>query len=189
MSEVAMPRRLVERLEDCAEREDFARLLRELGADANGDMNGDADRDVNGDVNGDAAVPGLDAEANQILVRRYFEMWNTGDRTEADAVLGPTYLDHAHPSVMGPAAVRSLVRRFRRENPDAQMAAEIVAFDADYVIARRAIRWSSRRTMEPCGVALFRVTGGQLAEQWSCSPTAKRESSRPERLFALGNYF
>ena len=128
-------------------------------------------------------------EANQALVRRYFEMWNTGARTEADAVLGPTYLDHAHPSVLGPGAVRSLVRRFRSENPDARTTAEIVALESDYVLVRRAIRWSARGAMEPCGIALFRVAGGQLAEQWSWPPTARRDSSPPERPFALHNYF
>jgi len=176
MSEVATARpifQIFQRLEECAEREDFASLLAELDASASRD----------------ATAPAGDVEANQALVRRYFEMWNTGDRTEADAVLGPTYLDHAHPSVVGPAAVRSLVRRFRSENPDAGMAAEIVACDARYVIVRRAIRWRARRTIEPCGIALFRVTAGQLAEQWSWSPAARRESSPPERAGVLRNYF
>jgi predicted SnoaL-like aldol condensation-catalyzing enzyme len=175
MSEVATARPIFDRLQDCAEREDIASLLGELGLGANG--------------NATATALAADAEANQILVQRYFEMWNTGDRTEADAVLGPTYLDHAHPSVVGPAAVRSLVRRFRSENPDVWMAAEVVAFDSDYVLVRRAIRWSARGTLEPCGVALFRVAGGQLAEQWSWSPRARRVSSPPEPFFALRNYF
>lgn len=173
MSEVATAARVFERLRECAEREDFAGLLAELGAGANRG----------------ATPPPSDAEANLVLVRRYFEMWNTGDRTEADVLLGPTYLDHAHPSVVGPAAVRSLVRRFRSENPEARMAAEIVAFDADYVMARRAIRWSARRTMEPCGIALFRVRAGQLAEQWSWYPTAPRELTPSDWPSALRNYF
>src|SRR5580704_8599862 len=110
MSEVATAQHLFERLRDWAEREDFASLVGELGAG----------------VNGQASAHAADAEAGRGMVRRYFEMWNTGDRTEADAVLGPTYLDHAHPSVVGPAAVRSLVRRFRAENPEARMVVEIV---------------------------------------------------------------
>jgi predicted SnoaL-like aldol condensation-catalyzing enzyme len=116
-------------------------------------------------------------------------MWNTGDRTEADAVLGPTYLDHAHASVVGPAAVRSLVRRFRAENPEAQMVVEIVAFDSEYVIVRRAIRWSARGAIEACGVALFRVARGQLAEQWSWPAREEPEARVSEGLVALGYYF
>jgi predicted SnoaL-like aldol condensation-catalyzing enzyme len=113
-------------------------------------------------------------EASQALVRRYFEMWNTGQWTEADAVLGPTYLDHAYPSVVGPAAVRSLVRRFRSENRDAHMSTEMVAFDSEYVVVRRAIRWTSQGEPEPCGIALFRIADGQLAEQWSWTHPARR---------------
>ena len=174
MSEVATAQHLFERLRDCAEREDFASLVGEIGAGANGD----------------AAAPAADAEASRGMVRRYFEMWNTGDRTEADAVLGPTYLDHAHPSVVGPAAVRSLVGRFRAENPEARMMVEIVvARDPEYVIVRRAIRWSAQGAMEPCGVALFRVAGGQLAEQWTWPATGERGAGASDGHVALGNYF
>jgi len=171
MSEVATAQHLFERLRDCAEREDFASLVGELGAGANGD----------------AVAPAADAEASRGMVRRYFEMWNTGDRTEADAVLGPTYLDHAHPSVVGPAAVRSLVGRFRAENPEARMVVEIVARDSEYVIARRAIRWSAQGAIEPCGVALFRIADGQLAEQWTWPATGERGAG--DGRVALGNYF
>src|SRR5206468_7499074 len=61
-----------------------------------------------------------EAEASATLVRRYFEMWNTGEGALADQVLGPQYLDHAHPAVIGPAGARSIAPRFRRANPDAR---------------------------------------------------------------------
>ncbi|MGO9838285.1 MAG: nuclear transport factor 2 family protein [Polyangiaceae bacterium] len=172
MSEVETARRLFERLKDCAEPEDFASLVGELDAGANRD----------------ASALAAGAEASRGVVRRYFEMWNTGDRTEADAVLGPTYLDHAHPSVVGPAAVRSLVRRFRAESPEARVVVEIVAFDSEYVIVRRAIRWSAQGAMEACGVALFRVVGGQLAEQWSWPATGARGARVSEERTTPGNY-
>ena len=38
-------------------------------------------------------------EAHKAIVRRYIEMWNTGNAAIADAVLAPTYVDHAHPEV------------------------------------------------------------------------------------------
>ena len=173
MSEVATAHRLFERLRYCADREDFATLVGELGADARRD----------------ASASGEDAEASRGVVRRYFEMWNTGDRTEADAVLGPTYLDHAHPSVVGPAAVRSLVRRFRAEHPEAQMTAEIVALDSEYVIARRAIRWSGQGAMEGLWRRAVSPRGGQLVEQWSWPATRERGAGVSEGRVALGNYF
>ena len=119
-----------------------------------------------------SGAPG-DVEASLALVRRYFEMWNTGNWAEADAVLGPTYLDHAHPGVIGPAAVRSLVRRFRSENPRARVETEIIAFDAEYVVVRRATRWTARGETEQSGISLFRVADAQLVEQWSWSPAGQ----------------
>jgi predicted SnoaL-like aldol condensation-catalyzing enzyme len=171
MGEVATQRRLFEQLEECAGSGDFTSLLAELEAGA------------------DRAATAADAEASRAIVRRYFEMWNTGDRAEADAVLGPTYFDHARPSVVGPAAVRSLVRRFRRDNPGAEMAAEIVAVRAGYVLVERAIRWGARAAVEPWGVALFRVAGGQLVEQWGSFPEARRAGGSQERNVALRAYF
>jgi predicted SnoaL-like aldol condensation-catalyzing enzyme len=165
MPEVATACRLAERFQECAARADFASLLGELGSGA------------------DAAEEAAEGapDGGRALVVRYFDMWNTGASAEADALLGPTYLDHAHPAVLGPAAVRSLVRRFRSENPQARIAADVVAFDEDFVVVRRAIRWSRRGAAEPCGLALFRVADGQLAEQWSWSPGDERS--------ALQNYF
>jgi hypothetical protein len=39
-------------------------------------------------------------------VMRYFDMWNTGDTAIADQILHPDWVDHAHPEVTGPAAVK-----------------------------------------------------------------------------------
>jgi predicted SnoaL-like aldol condensation-catalyzing enzyme len=140
------------------------------------------DRFVAANVAASGASAGVGASpraaANQVLVRRYFEMWNTGDGSVADAVLGPTYLDHAHPEVLGPAAFRSLVPRFRAANPGAAMKIEIAAADDDFVAVRNAIsRTVDGRRVESEGVALFRIVAGKLAEQWSCYPDAELDRS------------
>ena len=49
----------------------------------------------------------------------------------------------------------------------------MVAFDGEFVVVRRAIRWKAKGDAEACGIALFRVAEGQLAEQWSWSPSAR----------------
>jgi len=130
---------------------------------------------------GAASQPALSprASANQALVLRYFEMWNTGDGSVADAVLGPTYIDHAHPEVLGPAALRSLVPRFRAANPDAGMRIEIAAADDEFVAVRNLIsRTVAGHPVESQGVALFRVVADKLAEQWSWYPDAEAERSQ-----------
>ena len=109
-------------------------------------------------------------EANAALVLRYFDMWNSGRGSAADELLGPTFVEHAHPDFLGPAAVRSLVPRVRAFYPDAKIIAEIVAADVEYVAVRTHF--------EPCdvdghpdgprrGIVLFRIEDGKLTEQWS----------------------
>jgi predicted SnoaL-like aldol condensation-catalyzing enzyme len=117
-------------------------------------------------------------DANKAVVQRYFEMWNSGDGSVADAVLGPTYLDHAHPEVIGPAAVRSLVPRFHSANPETRMTIAFAAADADFVAVRNTISRSlGGESVHSEGIALFRVVDGKLAEQWSCYPDVEAQRS------------
>jgi ketosteroid isomerase-like protein len=110
-----------------------------------------------------------EAEASARLVRRYFEMWNTGEGTVADEVLGARYVDHAQPDVIGPAAARSIAPRFHKAHPGARMTFEILGADAEYVAVRNTIRKPTRdgQAVEMSGTALFRIGGGRIVEQWS----------------------
>ena len=110
-------------------------------------------------------------EANKNLVRRYFEMWNTGDAAAADSLLAGTYVDHALPAVVGPAAVRALVPRFRAQNPDARMILESETAEADRVSVRLAIvHVRDGRELVARGTVSFRIGGDRLVEQWSEYP-------------------
>jgi predicted SnoaL-like aldol condensation-catalyzing enzyme len=117
------------------------------------------------------------------LVARYFEMWNTGRGAEADALLAPAYLDHAQPDVLGPAATRAIVPRFHRKYPETQFQGEVLAASRDFVAVRRTMR--AVRGGEPVvlqAVALFRLDGGKLAEQWSWGePLTSKSAPRPPR--------
>jgi predicted SnoaL-like aldol condensation-catalyzing enzyme len=108
---------------------------------------------------------------NEALVRRYFAMWNTGDGTVADLVLGPAYVDHAHPDVLGPAAVRSLVPRFRAASPDARIAVEVLGADHEIVAVHTTLhRTRDGAASQTRGVSVFRVGDGKLLEQWAWLP-------------------
>jgi ketosteroid isomerase-like protein len=152
------PRQLFERLQGCMSREDwdgFGVLLREATA------RGEAP-----EVESSAVT-----EANKSLVRRYFDMWNTGAGVIADDVLAATYVDHALPDVLGPAAARSLAPRFHAANPDARMIIEAIVAEGDYVTVRNAIhKVRDGREVVSRGMAFFRVADGKLAEQWSLYP-------------------
>ncbi len=120
---------------------------------------------------------GSRAEANRVLVLRYFEMWNTGQGSAADELLGATYVEHAHPDFLGPAAVRSLVPRVHALYPGMVVRAEVVACENDFVAVSTSLEPGDvdghpdgpRR-----GVALFRVAEGKLAEQWSWYAPVRR---------------
>jgi hypothetical protein len=93
----------------------------------------------------------------------------------ADQILGPQYVDHAQPDVIGPAASRSVSRRFHRMHPDARMVPVIVGSDGEYVAVRNTIRKThDGKPVEFAGTALFRVRGGRIVEQWSWYPGNKR---------------
>ncbi len=154
------PRPLFERLQQCARDRDwetFGTLLDEAAA-AGGDP-------------GEQPEEREALEAKKALVRRYFEMWNTGAGVVADDVLGPTYLDHAHPNVLGPAAARALAPRFHAANPDARMIIEAIAAEGEFVTVRNAVhRTRGGKEVVSRGMAFFRVANGKLVEQWSSFP-------------------
>src|SRR6266536_5719687 len=82
----------------------------------------------------------MDQEANKAIVRRYIEMWNTGDVAHATAVLAPTYVDHAHPEVTGPESVTQALQRVRTAFPDFHIAIETMISEDDLVALRGTIR-------------------------------------------------
>lgn len=119
-------------------------------------------------------------EASKALVLRYFDMWNRGEGAVADELLGPTYVEHAHPDFLGPAAVRSLVPRLHAMHPGMRVRAEVVAADVEFVAVSTRLEPGDadghpdgpRR-----GMALFRIADGKLAEQWTWYAPAGRKRS------------
>jgi hypothetical protein len=114
--------------------------------------------------------PAASAEASQALVLRYFEMWNTGQGTVANELLSATYVEHAHPDLLGPAAARSLVPRLHGLYPDVVVSAEVILADAEFVVVRTDVQpgdADGHPNGPRRGMALFRIADGRLAEQWS----------------------
>jgi len=124
------------------------------------------------------SAAGSQPELGRALVLRYFEMWNSGQGSAADELLAPTYVEHAHPDFLGPAAARSLVPRVHALYPGMIVQAEIVASDREFVAVRTSIEPGDvdghpdgpRR-----GMALFRIADGKLAEQWSWYAPVRRD--------------
>jgi SnoaL-like domain len=121
--------------------------------------------------------PVTGSEASTALVLRYFDMWNTGQGALADELLAPMYIEHTHPSVLGPAASRALVPRLHGLYPGMVVSAEVVLADAEFVVVRTTLvpgEMDGHPDGPGRGMAMFRVVGGKLAEQWSWYGPAAR---------------
>src|SRR5215470_15107478 len=89
----------------------------------------------------------LDLEANKGLVRRYVEMWETGNVALADEVLAAAYVDHTHPDrVPGPEGVKQEVLAFRAGFPDAHITIEQMISEGDTVAFRFVLRGTHQGT-------------------------------------------
>ena len=111
--------------------------------------------------------------------RIWDEIWNKGDLDACASVFSPDYVGHlpGMPApVHGPEEFKQLVVVYRTAFPDVHLTVEDVFGTGDRVVAR----WVSRgthlgsmmgmaptgRSMEILGISIFRIAGGQVAEEW-----------------------
>ncbi|GHO48095.1 ester cyclase [Ktedonospora formicarum] len=107
-------------------------------------------------------------EANKAVVRRYIEMWNTGDDSIADEVLAPGYIDYAHPEVVGLASVKQALAATRKAFPDFHISIEFMIGEGDMVALRGTIRRTQQSSLLISHVLWFaRLMQGQMVEWWT----------------------
>lgn len=116
----------------------------------------------------------MDIEANKALVRRYIEMWNTGNVASADEVLASSWVDHAHPEVNGPADVKHAVEQVRAATPNFSITIESIIGEGDLI----ALRGLVRRTHQGAEIAsrvmwFVRVADGKMQELWTGTETSR----------------
>ena len=103
----------------------------------------------------------MSAEINKAVVRRYLEMWNSGDATIADEVLARDYVDAAHPEVQGTDSVKTSVGQVRAAFPDFHISIDAIIGEGDTV----AVRATIRRKETDSRVAWFvRLADGKMVE-------------------------
>ena len=121
----------------------------------------------------------MDIEANKVLVRRYVELWNTGNLALAHEVLAADFVDYAHPEFTpGPESVKQAVMDFRTSFPDAQVTIEHLLCEGDIVAFRAVIRGTHRAVFAGFpptgkevvfrGMDFIRIADGKLVELWNC---------------------
>jgi len=79
----------------------------------------------------------MNIEANKAIVRKYIELWSTGNLALADEVLAVDFVDHTHPNrIPGPESVKQEVKAFRDDFPDARITIEQMIGESDIVAFR-----------------------------------------------------
>ena len=120
----------------------------------------------------------MSVEENKALVRRWVDLWNTGNLDAVGEFVTPDYVRHDPngPEVRGPEAERQLVAMYLAAFPDLRFTVEHLLAEGDTVLARLTARGTHRGELlgiPPTGkqvtvavMDLFRLAGGKIAEQW-----------------------
>lgn len=119
---------------------------------------------------------------NKAVVRRYIELWNTGNLALADEVIASDFVDHTHPELApGPEDVKQEVMNFRAAFPDAHTTVEQMISEGDLVAFRFVLRGTHQGTFGRfpptgkgtvlTGMDVIRLTNGKMVELWSCQDT------------------
>src|SRR6266566_9279451 len=124
----------------------------------------------------------MDSESNKVIVRKYVELWSTGNLTLADEVLAADFVDHTHPNqAPGPASVKQEVTAFREGFPDVRIAIEQIIAEGDSVAFRFVLRGTHLGTFAGfpptgkenvlTGADFIRISNGKMVELWSIQET------------------
>jgi len=119
-------------------------------------------------------------EANKAVIRRiYDEAYNGGDPSIFDTLYTPDFVHHSktiHDITPGAAGERESMQRFRGAIPDVHFTLLQQVAEGDMVATRLRIAGTPEgdfgtirgrdETFEVHALALFRLSGGRVAEEW-----------------------
>jgi C-1 hydroxylase len=127
----------------------------------------------------------MSTEENKAIVRRWLEVWNTGDLEPLKDLIAPDYVMHFSSRTVrpesGPEWYAQYVREVLAVYPDFHVTAEDLLADGDKVIGRLAwtgtklgeskTRWGALVPASGVKVAgttftIARLAGGRIAEEW-----------------------
>ena len=120
----------------------------------------------------------LDPERAKRIVRRYFEMWNTGNTDRAHEILHENWVDHAHPEVRGLTALTAALSSTRSDSTDFHIGIETMLSEGDRVAVHSTIRQTREgRTRTSRVMWLVRLDGDKMAEMWTAHEPVPAESA------------
>lgn len=124
----------------------------------------------------------MDIEANKAIVRKYIELWSTGNRALADEILATDFVDHSHPEQLpGPESVKQEIKAFREGFPDASITVQQMVGEGDTVAFRFTLSGThlgtfadfppTGKTNTLTGVDFIRLADNKIVELWSVQDT------------------
>lgn len=119
------------------------------------------------------------SEQNKALVRRIYDMINSGDLSGADDVIAADAVDHQVPpgvSNRGSAGLRAFVEMFRGAFPDLRITVDDMIAEGDKIVARSTTTGTHKgefmgipptgKQFSIQGIDIVRFAGGKAVEHW-----------------------
>ena len=119
------------------------------------------------------------SESNKTILRRFFEeLFNTGDLSVADEIVGVNYVNHdAVPGeTPGREGLKAFVTHIRTAFPDIHFTIEDQIAEGDNVVTRWTVTGTQQgefasvpatgKSVRVKAINIHRVTGGQIHEAW-----------------------
>ncbi len=114
-----------------------------------------------------------DPEINKSVVRRYFEMWNTGNISRIHDILHPHWVDHSNVLIRGAQDVPAELLKTRAECPDFHIGVETILSEGDRVAVHSTTRGACPDIdSESRVIWLIRLEGDKMAEMWKAQELA-----------------
>jgi steroid delta-isomerase-like uncharacterized protein len=123
------------------------------------------------------------SEANKAIVRRYFEMFNSGDMAALADIVSENYGDKLEGQSSGIAVIRSYLEGLKASFPDFTWTIEQIISEGDRVAVMNRVTGTqvndfgdikaTGNRVDFAAFQFYRIADGKLAEHWEVADFAK----------------
>lgn len=111
----------------------------------------------------------MNTEENKNTVLAYAKMWNEHKAELAEEILADTYIDHAHPELVGPRAIAATVDKTLAAMSDFHIEMTSMIAEDDLVAFREVITMTRAGVSQKLeGMSFVRLEGGKMTDRWTC---------------------
>ena len=124
-----------------------------------------------------------DPEANKAIVRRYFEMFNSGDMSQLADIVSEDYGDKLEGQSSGIAIIRTYLEGLKASFPDFTWTIEQIIGEGDRVAVMNRVSGTqlndfgdikaTGNRVDFAAFQFYRIADGKLAEHWEVADFAK----------------